>query len=218
MSFVQGVSSAYGTNSAFTQTFGSYNTVGNMLICQLDIAGTGTASIASSNTGWQQLYQSASILTGHVDAAWYLPNCLGGISDSITVTMTVSGFGQICIGEYSGITTLDQVGALSGNTSGSITTNSVTTAHATETMIAFFVASNQIASISPPFSVLRESITYVRNPYTGFCDYSVTSTGTYSATMNAGTAGGNVSYLASFYTPSGAVSGTNQLMMQGVGT
>lgn len=200
--FVQGVSGTYSNTSPVHLVFGSNNTAGNLLVCFFNGTASGTPGISdSAGNTWTQLFDSVnSPSSGEHCTAWY--TIAKGGANTVTLTDTgISGFIGACCGEWANVNALDI-----NQRQNTANTPTVTTNHATETLIGLF-ASNGGYTGGGASLTQREAIALTGTNFAIMADRDVTSTQTGYTTSAVGGTTTWFSAILSFYKPSVAAEG-----------
>lgn len=197
ISFVQGKSSTFGAGVGLAYT--SNNTAGNLLVCVSSLGSATSLSISDtqSNTWVQADFSSTWSNNSTTSAFFYALNCKGG-ANTVTVVNQSAAKADLCIGEYSGINTLDQHATPKTQTTGANpSSNSITTLFANEVIISWFEGNSAETAVSTGFTV-RNSITSGGSNFASFADDIVSSTGTTTATWTM-TSNNAIVGILSFY-------------------
>lgn len=197
------------------QVFGQLDVAGDILIavCGEEVsAGNITGAASTNNDVWTAVPQQSS---GHIGRAfWAIAK--GGASlntVSFNVSGTPSGFGQISIAKYRGLT-----GGFDSSNSGvgdTTTPVSVTTSHAQALIIGGFDTGYVVFASDGTYTIRTDTTT--GNVRTAIVDLMVSSIGTYAPNISSPTGLVERFTMAFYVTP---VSGgePNSLMLTGCGT
>ncbi len=186
----QGLTSSGSTS--FGLAYNTNTTAGSFLVAWVqNVTASATLSISDSlNNTWVQLGTTTSAFSEEW-AIFYCPTNIGG-ANTVTITTTVSSGIIMGIGEWTGqsASPFD-----TGNTSmnsvlsaTSLTTASITTAQANETLIFCGFGNNNAATLTPTSFTMRMNESGGSDAWLADSSIVAASAGTYNATQNSSVA------------------------------
>lgn len=202
-----------GTDSLSSKAlaFASNVTAGNLLVMgtEYDDQASLTSVTDSQGNTWHKVFDILN--GGHNETLWYAK---AGSSAACTVTITYPATVDpaVAIAEYANVDTLDASATQTTGTGTSITTPSITTSHASETIIEFGNGPGASWSCSGSYAT-RQGLANGGNVFAAFGDRDVTSIGTYAAAFTAGSLFGTSQTvgIASFYKGGGGSSSRRRI-------
>lgn len=182
---------------SFSKAFNTDNTLGNLIVVQVNwAAGAALSSIHdSAGNAYLPALPAATGLNGNVQQIWYAKNIKAG-PNTVTVNLSSSVYGDISVHEYSGVdkvSPVDQVSSAAGF--GSYAASGLVVTHYPKELVfgAINMDSHNLGAVGPGF-VLRTT-TYGGNIAE---DMVVSQTGSYNATADIGWDGRWIAQIVTF--------------------
>jgi hypothetical protein len=196
--FVQSAEADYTSGTSLSKAFASNNANGNVLVACISYQRNDHPTSVTDSRGNTYVEKGfVNFATGNSASLWIATGCSAGAN---TVTVTLAGSApavSLIIAEYTNVNAVDQA-AFGTGSSTSVSSPSVTTLHANETLVAYAVGNGSNMTAISPFTSRQQN---VAGGYGDLEDRDVTSTGSYTATWSQGSAFGTTygAIIASLY-------------------